>query len=628
MLTECTARLPEILLPQPSWHPYPTAAERRAWDGLPPEVRQVILQRGEKFLGFSYPALPATLYLEFARNGNRTRFQDPYYARREALESLVLAECVQGEGRFLETIGDGIWTICEESSWCLPAHISVQKAGIGLPDVSEPIVDLFAGDTVALLAWSDYLLGEQLDRVSPLVRPRIRYEAKCRVLDPCLERDDFWWMGFNPGDHGINNWNPWINSNWLAAVLLLEEDGQRRESAVAKSMRSLERFIDSYGEAGGCDEGPGYWGWAAASLFECLELLYRATGGVVNLYSQPKIQNMGRFIYRTHIHDRYYVNFADASPLQQPPGALIFAYGQRIGDEAMSRFGAWLWARSGLAHWEGFGRQLPALFSLRKLQAVEPAQPLPRDAWFADTQVMVARQREGSAQGFFLAAKGGHNGESHNHNDVGSFMVYRDGKPLVVDAGVETYTRQTFSAQRYELWTMQSAYHTLLPTFHTPYGRLMQAPGRSFAAREVAYQADDAQAQLALDLAGAYPLEAGLHSWRRTVRLRRRQGITVADTYELLQPVAEISLALLTPCRVELLAPGHLALREREIKPGRVPAEAHLRFPAGLFSATVETISIQDEELAEAWGDRLYRVVFSIQKPALKGSWQFEIETG
>ena len=110
----------------------------------------------------------------------------------------------------------------------------------------------------------------------------LRLEVDRRILTPALERDDFWWMGFTPRE--VNNWNPWINSNWLAAALLLERDPARRARAVAKIARSLDRFIDSYPDDGGCDEGPSYWGRAGASLFESLELLHSATGGAVDVY--------------------------------------------------------------------------------------------------------------------------------------------------------------------------------------------------------------------------------------------------------------------------------------------------------------------------------------------------------
>lgn len=81
---------------------------------------------------------------------------------------------------------------------------------------------------------------------------------------------------------------------------------------------------------------------------------------------------------------------------------------------------------------DGLGRSLFSLFEVKP--AAASAAPMLRDAWLPGIEVMTARDRGGSSGGFFVAAKGGHNAESHNHNDVGTFLVYRDGTPLPVDA--------------------------------------------------------------------------------------------------------------------------------------------------------------------------------------------------
>jgi hypothetical protein len=135
--------------------------------------------------------LPATALLDFARNGDRRHFEQLSFARRRALVELALAECVECKGRFTDTIVYGVWAICEESFWGVSAHLSPQAAGVGLPDMAEPTVDLFAAETASHLAWAFYLLGEQLDAVSPLLRPRILHEQHRRMLAPCLQRDDF-----------------------------------------------------------------------------------------------------------------------------------------------------------------------------------------------------------------------------------------------------------------------------------------------------------------------------------------------------------------------------------------------------------------------------------------------------
>ncbi len=310
-----------LLLPRSEWRPFPNIDDRDAWAALPATVREALAARGEGALESEWSQLLATRYLDYARDGNRSRFQGLAFSRRGKLAGLVIAEGIENQGRYLDEIANGIWLICEESSWCVPAHIGGQRAGTDLPDPTEPIVDLFAAETSALLAWTDYLLGHKLAAVSPLVRPRLRREIQQRILTPCLERDDYWWMGFVP--RRVNNWNPWINSNWLTSALLVEGDPERRLAAVAKSMRSIDRFVGPYPRDGGCDEGPGYWGRAGASLLDCLELLPSASEGQIDLYDEPLVQEIGRFILRVQIDGSYFVNFADAAAIVRPARAVV-----------------------------------------------------------------------------------------------------------------------------------------------------------------------------------------------------------------------------------------------------------------------------------------------------------------
>ncbi|HTX26243.1 MAG TPA: heparinase II/III family protein [Streptosporangiaceae bacterium] len=86
----------------------------------------------------------------------------------------------------------------------------------------------------------------------------------------------------------------------------------------------------------------------------------------------------------------------------------------------------------------------------------------------------------GQRDGLFLAAKAAHNGEGHNHNDVGPFIVALDGRPVLIDVGVGLYTRQTFGPDRYEIWTMQSSWHDVPEV-----DGAAQESGREHAARRV-----------------------------------------------------------------------------------------------------------------------------------------------
>ena len=620
-------RIAQVLIPREKWHPFPTWQQRQAWEALPGEVREDLLANGEKYLGYDWPALPATLFLEFARNGNRSRYEHEHFARRRALTNLVIAECVEGQGRFLDDIVNGIWAICEESFWGVPAHVGAQQAGSGLPDYADPIVALFVAETSESLAWTSYLLGEQLDKVSPLVRPRIALEVDRRVLTPCLERD-FGWMGFRGGR--VNNWNPWCNSNWLASVLLIESDEDRRAAALAKIARSLDHFFDAYEDDGGCDEGPGYWGRAGASLFDCLEWFYSASDGALDVYDRPLVKEIGRYIYRVHIADRYFVNFADASARVGIADSLVYRYGKRIGDERLAAFGAHAFVESGgldSAFQRGrsysMGRVLPEIFGVTEIATAEAKLPLVRDVWLDGIQVMAARDCEGSHRGLYVAAKGGHNAESHNHNDVGNFIVYMNGRPMIIDIGVETYSRKTFSSRRYEIWTMQSAYHSL-PTIDG----VMQAPGRRYAAKDVSYDVSDDHAELRLDIAAAYPKEANVKSWRRTIRLDRGEAVTLTDDYALTKPAREMTLSLMTPCSVEVGRPGSLVLYDSprsSSKPVPPMPVLRIRYEEKLL-ATTEVIEIEDGRLRSVWPEKITRILFKTHEPPVKDTWTVTIE--
>ncbi|MBI5085693.1 MAG: heparinase II/III family protein [Acidobacteria bacterium] len=603
------------LLAREQWTPYPRCSDRAAWEGLAGEARAALVKAAEARLGQDWPSLPASVFLDFQRNGNRTRWENLHFGRRNRLRGAVLAECVENKGRFLDEILDGLWLICEESFWGVSAHIGVQKAGGGLPDVSEPIVDLFAAETGNAIAWTDYLLGPQLERLSKLLRPRLRAEVERRLLEPLLTRSDFGWMGLDPArPRYVNNWNPWIVSNWLTVNLLMETDGQRRAAAALKAMKTVDRFLDSYHDDGGCDEGPGYWSRAGASLFDCLELLHSASAGKLDFYHLPLVCEIGRYVYRAHIAGDWYTNFADASARVRPDGNLVWRYGRRIGDEKMAAHGAWVASgRKGEADGlEAMGRKLDALFHRTELSAAAAGAkpPLVRDVLLAGTQVFAARIREGSTEGFYVAAQGGHNAESHNHNDVGNFIVFHDGEPVLIDVGVETYTAKTFSSKRYEIWTMQSAWHNC-PTING----VQQAAGRDFEARGFKGTAGDSQARLEMNIERAYPAEAGVKSWRREIVLDRVKGrVTLADRYALSRRDS-VELSLITARAARVSGAGEVTLDGGFV----------LRFDKG-WQASIDEHSSEDARLRPIWGPLVRRIRLALSNPPAEGSCSVVIE--
>ncbi|HOS43310.1 MAG TPA: heparinase II/III family protein, partial [Armatimonadota bacterium] len=548
------------------------------------------------------PALPASLYMEFARNGNRARYEGPYFARRQRLGRLALAEAFAYQGRFLDEIINGLWLIAEEATWCIPAH-ALRLPDDALPRQDLESVDLFACETAMVLAETRYLLHDALRAVSPALVERLDREVQRRVIIPVETRDDFWWLS------GRNNWSPWCAANTLGAALYLLDDTARLAALTHTLMGVVDRFIATYGEDGGCDEGPSYWTVAAGAMLLFLEHLHSRTDGAVDIYAIPRIQAMGRYFPAAHLDGPWVLNFADAPAKLSPPRAVVYRYGERIGDAAMRNL-----ALLGMRQWDPAGPVTPPLMfggsgagithALRELfwvpaDAVPTAETHATHVWLPDLQVMIARESPEACTGLAVAAKGGHNDENHNHNDVGHVVIMLDGQPAIIDIGVETYTQQTFSPRRYALWCIRAGGHNA-PLVNG----VEQAPGRERRATHVRYTSEGAVQRLALNLEEAYPPEAGLRALRRTVTLdAAAHTATLADAYAQRAP-APLTLTFYTPAPVAALSPGTLAL-------ALAPRRLLLRFDPAVMTAAVEPVTLEDARLRASWGDALTRITLT-----------------
>jgi hypothetical protein len=596
--------------------PFPAYSEREAWVSLPEKVKDRYCSEAKKLLNCEWPTLTASLYLEFSRSGNRSEFEGRYFGRRYKLLTLLLAECISGSGEYLDKIIDGVWLIAEESTWVPPAHLDKSKVmpsslANELPyPGEEPYVDLFAAETAALFSWVYYFLGEALAARAPLLVKRMEWEVERRIFLPFLNHNNFSWMGL-ADDKPVNNWNPWINSNLLSAFLIFAKSFPRFQEGINKTIASINRFIDGYAEDGGCDEGSGYFSKAAASLFDFIEELNQITDASY-LYRSSKLRNMAAYIHKVYIAGNYFVNFADAAPEAHIPIALMQRTGEKIGDADLCNFAAWLQKSNSdkgefLAE-RGFSiyRLLADIFTPPPSADKEAAPVLPEVSWFPGIQVVCARDNSGGAtdSGLFFAAKGGHNNESHNHNDIGNFILYCDGAPVVIDAGVETYTKFTFNEKRYSLWTMQSCYHNT-PAIN---GR-DQLYGLEYRASDVIFSHDAGTVKLSMDIADAYPGDAGIQSYKREFIFRRNESLLVTDTYLLGECAAPPVLHLL--CREKPRTAGTGLL---------LGGTVQLEFDAAALDSALDEIPLTDPKMAADWHkDKLYRLRLTVTSAAKSG---------
>ncbi len=612
----------KLLVPQSRWTPFPKITDREGWAKADQEMMKAYVKEGEKYINYAWPSIPATKSLLIERTGNRFDFESISFPKRHILGILLLAEIAENKGRFIDPIIDGVYSICEETWWGSPAHLPKTKEYSGLMDVSQPFVELFGAETATYLAWVDYYLGDKLDAVSPQIRKRIYYETNNRIFQPLMNKPHGW-MTTNANGRRPNNWNPWICSNWLNAALLLEKDEQKRTDMAYKVLKVLDEFLNPYPDDGGCDEGPGYWGAAAASLYDNIAMLNQSTKNAFqSLYEDEKIRNMGRYIYRAQISEKYFLDFADADPQPGMSANMIYRYGEDIRDKDMMQFGAFYrqpeTGRPALFH---YFRNFYALFLQDEYKNAEKGLPLPANVWLPDIQVMMARDKSGSTKGWYVAAKGGHNDESHNHNDIGNYIVYYDGLPLLIDVGRGTYTAKTFSNKRYEIWYNCSNYHNA-PTING----VTQAPGANYKATNVAYQEGKDFSQLSLDISKSYPDTAAVNSWQRTIRLNKGKNVEVTDIISL-KNANNITEHLMTCYPAEVSKPGQLVIHYQPKDAS--PKDFVVHYNVKQMKVAVEKIplvTMEDQGVKDKWGDNIYRINFDVISPKLKDKISFVID--
>src|SRR5690606_3525039 len=282
------------------------------------------------------------------------------------------------------------------------------------------------------------------------------------------------------------------------------------------------------------------------------QLLSYATENQVAIFDQPIIRNMGEYIARSYVGDGWVVNFADASARGAGNMSLIYRYGRAVKSTEMQQFAAYLFERADRKFKVTLGRDIfhvmEDLASYEALSATEPALPSFRSAWYEETEFCYMKTDDGLS----FAAKGGSNGESHNHNDIGTFSLYVDNVPFFIDAGVGTYTRQTFSSERYSIWTMQSGFHNVPKV-----NGFEQQAGAKYHSANVRF--DVAKQELSLNIAHAYPSEAQIRNWTRRYRVEGNT-LSIGDTFGLGEALAPQEVHFLTWAKPDMSTPGEVVL--------------------------------------------------------------------
>jgi len=432
-----------------------------------------------------------------------------------------------------------------------------------------------------------------------------------RILDPYMNRSDFWWQAFDSTPHTtVNNWNPWCNFNVLTCFMLLENNPEKLSAAVYRTMISVDKFIDKSNSDGACEEGPSYWGHAAGKMYDYLQILNLATAGKIRIFDEPMIKNMGEYISKSFIGNDWVVNFADASAKGGGLPGVIFRFGKAVNSNEMKQFAAYLFQLDTTKSYYNSDRDLfrclENLASHNEMAKTVAALSNQNSMWYPQTEFCYMRNQNG----FFFAAKGGYNNESHNHNDVGSFILYLNKTPMFIDAGVGTYNRKTFSNERYSIWNMQSSYHNL-PVING----VSESDGAQFRSKNVKFNSKESSFKL--DLENAYIKDAAVKKWSRCYQLVKN-GLVINDVFELNEIKAPTKLNFLIVVQPIIIIPGVVTLE----KDGVI---LKIQYNKDQFLAKIETIFLDDLRMSNIWGKQIFRLSLVARNQQLVGKYRISI---
>ena len=551
---------------------FPVFNDRAAWNSVALDDREALIAYAESWHGKPWPVITAGMYASFVRTGSRRDCENPYFERRRRLCSAVLHVCLTGETTLLPDVEDGVLLLCEETSWAISAHLGLTREH-PFPDDANTVLDLFAAQTGMILSFTAQLLDGLLH---PDLHARIQREVERRMLTHFMENNGEWWMGYVRKD--LNNWTPWIISNVLMAANVWHFGGA---ALIERACMMLDRWLNVVPEDGGCDEGAGYWNMAGGAFLDCLMALESLCGA--DLWQDGKVRRMMAYPELVYLGKGWFANFADCDARPYISGERLQYAGEKTGNPALVRMGAEMWGSplKELNDTPHLSRVLMRIFA-RPTQ-VENTAVGPKDVYLPDLQVRLVQRG-----GMIAAMKGGHNDESHNHNDVGSFLIMANGDMQLVDAGNMVYTAKTFSGRRYELWNCRADYHNV-PII----GGCEQQPGRQYAAKNVEKLPDG----MALDMAAAYPAEAGVQTCTR--RMTLADGcFTLRDAIALdkAQPVTWV----------------FMLRHEPTIQPdGCIMADGFRIRWAETLTAAVEPIEITDGRMKNSYPGTLWRLMLT-----------------
>lgn len=388
----------------------------------------------ESILDGDVPQISYSSYLKFFESGIRKDFEEEYFKKRKQLTALALYLQWSNSQKALDYFKELLWSISNEFSWCLGAHLHFDDSGfIG---ESNKIIDLFSAETAQTLSEIIIIHKDKLDK---MLINHIKKQIKERVLNPFINEKWEW-------EEATHNWSA-VCAGCIGITALILENGERQDEIIRRVEKSLEYYLSGFNNDGVSLEGIGYWTYGLGYY------IYYKTLKNEDIEDNhiEKILAISNFPQAVQISEEVFVPFSDVPPnMALPSGLISYLYQKyKINLPIVSQITSfdfdhcYRWAHISRNLWwtsnEIFNNNLKDGINL-----------------FNESQWFTLRDKD-----VFFAIKGGSNNEPHNHNDLGSFVLAVDGDIILTDLGAGPYTAGYFGKERYTYDNTRSYYHSV-----------------------------------------------------------------------------------------------------------------------------------------------------------------------
>lgn len=606
LTNECDIeKISQIFVEGHSWVDFPKYEDRKYWEKISPEIKMKIIEQGEIASQTPPAILTGYDYLLYKSGDSFDLVSQKILSKKTRLEDLMLAEIVEGQGRFIKEISNSVWDFCAMSNWTGPESQYLQTGKLGLPSYDKVVVDELTGEIAGVLSWAYYFFENEFNKIDPNITNWIVSSVRSKFLTPNLQKYDFFWMCYQTKD--VVYQTPWISYNWLLSNLLIEKNNDQRKKSVYKALECLDQFYKQVPGDGVCLGGAEIWQYSTGKYFQSLELLEMASVGEIDIYSDELLKKMGEFICVTHIDDNYYFNYSECSPRLTLPPSIIYRFGKKVGSDLMQGFSAYIAKEIKDKKAPLIGdllNKLRFIVEYDEIMGYKVKEPLFADYYLKESQIVVARTKQDSNEGFFFGVKGGFNNVPGNQNDAGNFILYTNGKPLIIDPGEADSLPKSIKSN-------PSDWHNL-PTVN---GRIENS-GANHRATGFQYNSNENEVVVSMNLAYAYELNAGVDDWTRTYVFNRKRGLEISDRFALSKIEGDTYVSFIALSKPQIKRQGVVVFTVEG-------SEYEFEYRSDMFSIEINEINTESDAQLKLWGANLYQILLKPTSKEKTGTWNY-----